>query len=110
MPVYAGQSMNHEAYPRTSMYDAVLCGCVKRSVDVPRYLKESFIASVASQNLSPSLHRRLSFLSSAEALAGEKVVELSGPIPANGRRGTLTYIHGDVDVIHGAPPGTAWKW
>lgn len=107
MPVYASQSVNCEAYSEGSMCDGVLCDCVKRSIDLLRYMKvhRCFIASVASQSLSTSLHRRLSFVSPARALAGEKVVELSSPSPVNGRRGTPMCIHGDVDVIHGEPPG-----
>ena len=57
MPVYAGQSVKlilGEVY--------VMRGCVKRSIDLPRYTKQSFIASVASQNSSPSLRRRLCLL------------------------------------------------
>jgi len=110
MSVYAGHGVSHEAYPRQSVCDAVRCGCVKRSVDLLRYTKESFRVSVASQNSSPSLHREgLSFVSPAKALAGEEVVELSSPSSVNKSRDTLVYIRGDVDVIHGEPPGAPWS-
>lgn len=103
MPVCAGQSVNREAYPRGSIHGAVLRGCVETSIGLPRYTKRSFMASVASQNSGPSLHKRLSFASPAKAVAVGKV-ELSSPSPINGRRGTLMYILGCNSF------GTSWYY
>lgn len=65
MPVYAVQSKTHEAYLRGSICSAVSHGCVKGSIGLPRYVRESFIVFVASQNSNPSLHRKLSLVSPA---------------------------------------------
>lgn len=41
--------MNQDAYSRGNICDAVFCGCVKRTMDLHRDTKESFVAFVASQ-------------------------------------------------------------
>lgn len=87
MPVYAGLSINQDAYPRGGVCDAVFCGCVKRTMDLLRDTKESFVASVVSQWSGPSLHRRWALVPPVGALPGEKVVEVKSPDP--GRRDTL---------------------
>lgn len=43
----------------------------------------------------------------AEALSGEKVVEVNSPSP--GRRDTFMHLHGNMDIINGEPSGASWK-